>query len=313
MKHLALRLYLIASIFLSACGATIGGGIFDVGDWVWLDTNGNGIQDEGEPGVPGVTVKLYYVDPDSGALSLDDQQMTDAGGFYLFKELLDEEIFVLEFVPPPDLRFTQRDEGDSDAKDSDADPSTGRTEQFTIIGDDPDWDAGLISAGSSLTPAPTNTPTPLIATYTDPEDDTENCETQAALSDGEVDIVQVTISRAGGLLVVQVFLRIPLTNDYSFAILLFIIYSDEFLTYLWEIHATVLRIGQTDSITGELLTLQPQGLRITYASTLGQPVSFSIPLESLPKVVDQLALRSFHTPMEGDPKSCDFLEPVDIP
>src|SRR5207249_438602 len=29
-----------------------------LGDFVWYDINGNGIQDSGEPGVPGVTVQL---------------------------------------------------------------------------------------------------------------------------------------------------------------------------------------------------------------------------------------------------------------
>ena len=30
-----------------------------LGDYVWLDTNGNGIQDDGDTGINGVTVNLY--------------------------------------------------------------------------------------------------------------------------------------------------------------------------------------------------------------------------------------------------------------
>ncbi|MCB9296615.1 MAG: hypothetical protein H6559_26400 [Lewinellaceae bacterium] len=30
-----------------------------IGDFVWQDTDGDGIQDAGEPGIPGVTVNLY--------------------------------------------------------------------------------------------------------------------------------------------------------------------------------------------------------------------------------------------------------------
>ena len=31
-----------------------------VGDRVWLDTDGNGLQDDAEPGAAGVTVRLFY-------------------------------------------------------------------------------------------------------------------------------------------------------------------------------------------------------------------------------------------------------------
>ena len=30
-----------------------------LGDYVWHDLNANGVQDEGEPGINGVTVRLY--------------------------------------------------------------------------------------------------------------------------------------------------------------------------------------------------------------------------------------------------------------
>jgi hypothetical protein len=35
----------------------------NIGDFVWEDTNGNGIQDNGEPGIPGVSVKLFKDTP----------------------------------------------------------------------------------------------------------------------------------------------------------------------------------------------------------------------------------------------------------
>jgi hypothetical protein len=53
-----------------------------IGDFVWRDNNHNGIQDSGEPGIPGVTVTLK-----DGIGTLLDVMVTDANGKYLFDEL----------------------------------------------------------------------------------------------------------------------------------------------------------------------------------------------------------------------------------
>ena len=50
-----------------------------IGDFVWNDTNGNGVQDSGEPGIPGVTVNL------SGPTN--SSTVTDGNGAYLFPNL----------------------------------------------------------------------------------------------------------------------------------------------------------------------------------------------------------------------------------
>lgn len=52
----------------------------EIGNRVWLDTNGNGIQDASEPGIPGVTVDLY----DDAGTTLLDHTTTDANGAYYF-------------------------------------------------------------------------------------------------------------------------------------------------------------------------------------------------------------------------------------
>ena len=54
-----------------------------IGDRVWKDTNGNGVQDIGETGIAGVTVQLY-----SGANVLITSAVTDANGNYSFTGLL---------------------------------------------------------------------------------------------------------------------------------------------------------------------------------------------------------------------------------
>jgi protocatechuate 3,4-dioxygenase beta subunit len=50
---------------------------------VWLDTNKNGVQDTGEAGVSGVTVKL--LDSNGNVVAT---ATTDANGNYLFKDLV---------------------------------------------------------------------------------------------------------------------------------------------------------------------------------------------------------------------------------
>ena len=53
-----------------------------VGDYVWVDSNRDGIQDEGEPGIPGVVLDLYG--PDGKKIG---STITDKNGNYLFKDL----------------------------------------------------------------------------------------------------------------------------------------------------------------------------------------------------------------------------------
>jgi uncharacterized repeat protein (TIGR01451 family) len=55
-----------------------------VGDFVWHDVNGNGIQDAGEPGIAGVTLTLTGT-TNVGAL-VTDHTTTDAAGHYQFQE-----------------------------------------------------------------------------------------------------------------------------------------------------------------------------------------------------------------------------------
>ncbi|NLP12286.1 DUF11 domain-containing protein, partial [bacterium] len=97
-----------------------------IGDRVWLDTNKNGLQDEGEPGVPSATINLLS-DP-SGTLVLTT--LTDAQGHYVF-ENVPAGSYRLELQLPDNLVFTTADAGDDDI-DSDADPATGRTAVFAV-------------------------------------------------------------------------------------------------------------------------------------------------------------------------------------
>jgi len=62
-----------------------------IGDYVWLDANGDAVQDASENGIAGVVVNLYEAGPDGIGGTADDilvgSATTDASGFYLFDPL----------------------------------------------------------------------------------------------------------------------------------------------------------------------------------------------------------------------------------
>ena len=60
-----------------------------VGNFVWNDLNGNGIQDSGEPGIPGFQVELTITYPDGTVVTVTT--VTDSNGYYSFGNLLLDE------------------------------------------------------------------------------------------------------------------------------------------------------------------------------------------------------------------------------
>ncbi|MBE2286008.1 MAG: putative Ig domain-containing protein, partial [Prosthecobacter sp.] len=75
-----------------------------IGDFVWADTNGNGIKNPREPGLPNLTVELLRPGADNLTNTIDDQPvattLTDANGYYLFSGLPAGKYFVR--LPTPD-------------------------------------------------------------------------------------------------------------------------------------------------------------------------------------------------------------------
>ncbi|XBH21532.1 SdrD B-like domain-containing protein [Jonesiaceae bacterium BS-20] len=129
--------------------------LVSIGDLVWIDEDGNGIQDEGEPGVPGVTVILET--PDGQEVATTE---TDEDGFYVFPDLDPETEYVVKFPPTVtvdgvEYELTPPSQGDDVAKDSNPDPETGKTPVVTTPSsgensdgpgeaDDPTIDAGYV-------------------------------------------------------------------------------------------------------------------------------------------------------------------------
>lgn len=108
-------------------------GTFDakasLGDYVWNDLNNNGVQDAGEPGIPGVTVTLYAAD----GTTVIATTTTDALGHYQFTNL-NAGTYVVGFSNlPTGYVFGTANAGVDDAKDSDADAGTGKTGQVTLL------------------------------------------------------------------------------------------------------------------------------------------------------------------------------------
>ncbi len=115
-----------------------------VGDLVWNDANGNGIQDSGEKGVGGVKVTLTGTDDLGNAVSLTTT--TDGDGKYSFTGLRasDDDGYTVTVARPAGTLFTAQNKGTDDAVDSDVTPSTGKmTAVLTAGQDNPTLDAGI--------------------------------------------------------------------------------------------------------------------------------------------------------------------------
>ena len=68
-----------------------------IGDKVFNDTNANGIQDQGENGVSGVTVRLFTCVNGMPGTQVGADKQTDANGNYSFTGLQPGE-YVVQFI-----------------------------------------------------------------------------------------------------------------------------------------------------------------------------------------------------------------------
>ncbi|NPA60887.1 MAG: hypothetical protein GXO06_01205, partial [Epsilonproteobacteria bacterium] len=118
-----------------------------IGDFVWEDSNKNGIQDEGEVGIEGVEVILYISIPTQEIENVEAARVTtDENGTYKFCDIPVGYEVKLKFEAPQEYLVTEQNIGD-DNLDSDINES-----KEVVVGevseDDMSIDAGLYRVGS---------------------------------------------------------------------------------------------------------------------------------------------------------------------
>ncbi|MGF7118589.1 SdrD B-like domain-containing protein [Methanobacterium oryzae] len=119
-----------------------------IGDRVWNDSNANGIQDQNETGIAGITVNLW-TNVNNAPGSIIKTTTTNATGNYVFTNVV-PGAYWLQFLVPDALGewiFSPQNQGTNDALDSDAN-ATGIAGLICLVcGEcDPNWDAGLYQA-----------------------------------------------------------------------------------------------------------------------------------------------------------------------
>ncbi|MEL6927723.1 MAG: SdrD B-like domain-containing protein [Cyanobacteria bacterium J06600_6] len=114
-----------------------------LGDRVFNDANGNGIQDPGEQGISGVTVQLQT--PEGQTLDTDT---TDGQGIYGFDNLTPGDYKINVVTPDGFDGFSPQNVGSNEAADSDIDPTNGMSDVVTLVAGQNlnTLDAGLIEA-----------------------------------------------------------------------------------------------------------------------------------------------------------------------
>ncbi|GAA2673756.1 MULTISPECIES: SdrD B-like domain-containing protein [Actinosynnema] len=119
------------------------------GNFVWDDLNRNGVQDSGEPGIAGITVRLL-----DGQGAVVQEQATNATGEYYFVGV-EEGTYRVRVVAPPYKVFTRPNAG-TRGTGSVFDPVTGLSEPMVVeivdsgITQDLTVDAGLFQRVEDL-------------------------------------------------------------------------------------------------------------------------------------------------------------------
>ncbi len=90
-----------------------------IGDYVWVDANGNGVQDVGETGLAGVSVVLYRTNSGLGTLTAVATNISSSSGAYSFTGVAPGD-FVVGFYPPEGWHYTVAYAGSDRNLDSDA-------------------------------------------------------------------------------------------------------------------------------------------------------------------------------------------------
>lgn len=133
----------------------------NLGNFVWHDLNGNGIQEGGEPGISGVTLQLW----NSTKTQLIVSTISNASGSYSLIAPVPGD-YRIRVLLPGGAGFAPANQGGNDLQDSDIQPSgvnLGFTDPFTIASNVisiTSIDAGLVSGVPFATATPVASATP---------------------------------------------------------------------------------------------------------------------------------------------------------
>ncbi|MBU1668197.1 hypothetical protein KKC13_07230 [bacterium] len=120
---------------------------YTLGDKVWLDSNKNGIQDNGELGVGQVKVNLYTTADCSGDIKATTTTLNN--GFYQFSNLTTGDYCVAFTELPANYSITTANQGSDDALNSDADSNT-KISNINLTANDPDEDMGIYPTPNTI-------------------------------------------------------------------------------------------------------------------------------------------------------------------
>lgn len=139
----------------------------NIGNFVWRDTDSDGIQDAGETGVGAALVQLW----NATKTQLIASTYTNASGNYTVVAPTPGD-YRIRVIIPGGVSFSPKDQGANDQADSDINPSgpdAGFSDAFTLASNvisTTVYDVGLVNAPASFpTPSPTATmpsPTPTL-------------------------------------------------------------------------------------------------------------------------------------------------------
>lgn len=103
----------------------------NIGNFVWRDLDQDGIQDAGEPGIPGLTVQLW----NAAKTQFLTSTVTNANGNYTVVAPVPGDYRVRVILPSAGDAFSPKNAGANDLTDSDTNPSgidLGFTDIFNI-------------------------------------------------------------------------------------------------------------------------------------------------------------------------------------
>ena len=118
-----------------------------IGDYVWRDTDGDGVQDPTEAGINGVTVLLKDASGNTVQTTVTTNSPTGQAGYYSFT--VDPGTYTVMFMAPTGNTFSPTGQGTT-ATDSDPNPLTGNSTPVTVTSGSSNTtiDAGLYQPAS---------------------------------------------------------------------------------------------------------------------------------------------------------------------